>query len=94
MRELPSHYCYDSCTMVTLNAHFDGKVIVPDEPLDLKPNQKLRISIEPIEPTRATRTDFSSWVGLANSQHGKLHDPGADEDALWEDGPLSDSTSQ
>ncbi len=35
--------------MVKLNAHFDGKVIVPDEPLALKPNQKLRISIEPIE---------------------------------------------
>ncbi len=37
--------------MVTLNAHFDGKVIVPDEPLALKPNQKLRISVEPIEPS-------------------------------------------
>lgn len=34
--------------MVKLNAHFDGKVIVPDEPLSLPPNQKLRISIEPI----------------------------------------------
>ena len=35
--------------MVTLNAHFDGKVIVPDEPLTLEPNQRLRVSIEPIE---------------------------------------------
>jgi hypothetical protein len=34
--------------MVTLNAHFDGKTIVPDEPLSLAPNQKLRITIEPI----------------------------------------------
>ena len=80
--------------MKTINAHFDGKVIIPDEPLDLKPNQKLRISIEPIEPKRATRTDFSSWIGLANSQPGKLHDPGADEDAIWEKGSLSDSNSQ
>ena len=38
------HLCYDE-GMVTLNAHFDGKVIVPDEPLDLPPNQKLRISV-------------------------------------------------
>lgn len=38
--------------MVTLNAHFDGKVIVPDEPLALKPNQKVRISVEPIEPVQ------------------------------------------
>jgi hypothetical protein len=35
--------------MVTFNAHFDGKVIVPDEPLALKPHQRLRISVEPIE---------------------------------------------
>lgn len=36
--------------MVTLNAHFDGKVIVPDEPLNLPANQKLRIQVEAIEP--------------------------------------------
>lgn len=24
--------------MATINAHFDGKVIVPDEPLNLSPN--------------------------------------------------------
>jgi hypothetical protein len=36
--------------VITLNAHFDGKVIVPHEHLALKPNQKLRISVEPIEP--------------------------------------------
>ena len=41
--------------MVTLNAHFDGKVIVPDEPLALKPNQRLRVSIEPIEPDAAAK---------------------------------------
>jgi len=35
--------------MVELNAHFDGKVIVPDEPLALKPNQRLRIQVEPID---------------------------------------------
>jgi hypothetical protein len=33
---------------MTVSAHFDGKVIVPDEPLDLPPNQALRIQIEPI----------------------------------------------
>ncbi len=36
--------------MVTLNAHFDGKAIVPDEPLALEPNQRLRITIETIGP--------------------------------------------
>ncbi len=31
---------------MNVNAHFDGKVIVPDEPLDLPPNQPLIVNIE------------------------------------------------
>jgi hypothetical protein len=34
--------------MVAINAHYDGKFIVPDEPLDLAPNQRVRVQIEPI----------------------------------------------
>ena len=34
---------------MTVIAHFDGKVIVPDEPLDLRPNQALRVHIDPLE---------------------------------------------
>ena len=33
---------------MTVNAHFDGRVIIPDEPLDLAPNQALRVQIEPV----------------------------------------------
>jgi len=33
---------------MTINAHFDGKVIVPDQPLDLPPNQPLVVQIEPV----------------------------------------------
>jgi hypothetical protein len=40
---------YHRLSMVKLNAHFDGKVIVPDEPLALKPNQRARIQVEPID---------------------------------------------
>ena len=40
--------------MVSLKAHFDGKVIVPDEPVDLAPNQKLRITIEAVEPAASS----------------------------------------
>lgn len=67
--------------MVTLNAHFDGKVIVPDEPLALKPNQKVRISVEPIEAP--AKVDFSRLLGLAATPNQKPYDP-AEEDALWE----------
>jgi hypothetical protein len=31
---------------MTVSAHFDGKVIVPDEPLDLPPNRALIVQIE------------------------------------------------
>jgi hypothetical protein len=33
---------------IAINAHYDGKVIVPDEPLDLPPNQPLLVRIESI----------------------------------------------
>ena len=33
---------------MTVSAHFDGKVIVPDEPLDLRPNQALILQIQPV----------------------------------------------
>lgn len=39
--------------MIALNAHFDGRVLIPDEPLALKPNQKVRIELEPIESAPA-----------------------------------------
>ena len=32
--------------MIAINAHYDGKVIVPDEPVDLLPNQALVVRIE------------------------------------------------
>ena len=34
---------------ITLNAHFDGKRIVLDEPYDLEPEQKLLVSLRPAE---------------------------------------------
>ena len=34
--------------MIALNAHFDGKVLVPDEPLNLAPNVKVRITVEEV----------------------------------------------
>jgi hypothetical protein len=52
--------------MVTLNAHFDGRTIVPDEPLSLPRNQKLRITIEPIDaPADASLQAWSHYRALA-----------------------------
>lgn len=49
--------------MVQFNGHFDGKVIVPDEPLELKPNQRIRIQIEPIDQPPAP-SDVKRGLGL------------------------------
>ena len=38
--------------MVAFKAHFDGKVIVPDEPVDLTPNQRLIVHVETVEPEK------------------------------------------
>lgn len=32
--------------MTTVNAHFDGRAIVLEEPLDLSPGEKLRVHIQ------------------------------------------------
>ena len=34
--------------MVALTGHFDGKVIVPDEPVDLPRNQQLIVHVHPV----------------------------------------------
>jgi hypothetical protein len=33
---------------ITIRAHYDGKVIVPDEPLDLPVDQPLEVVLEPV----------------------------------------------
>ena len=49
--------------MQTVNAHFDGKVIVPDEPLDLPPNQPLIVRIEPAGgKLRAVKESVLTWL--------------------------------
>jgi hypothetical protein len=37
------------CTLVAIKGHFDGKVIVPDEPLDLPKHQRLIVHIETVD---------------------------------------------
>jgi len=37
---------YNSGMSTIISAHFDGRVIVPDEPLSLQPGEKVRVTIE------------------------------------------------
>lgn len=51
--------------MPTIKAHFDGKVIVPDQPVELRQGQALTVHFEPA-PTQGPPTDasqhFLDWV--------------------------------
>jgi hypothetical protein len=48
--------------MIAINAHYDGKVIVPDEPLDLPPNQALVVRIESISGEDLAAESALTWI--------------------------------
>jgi hypothetical protein len=45
-----------------VNAHFDGKAIVPDEPLDLPPNQALIVQIESVGAREIADESALAWL--------------------------------
>ncbi len=48
---------------MTVSAHFDGKVIVPDEPLDLPPNQALILQIQAVGSKDDSAEESSlAWI--------------------------------
>jgi hypothetical protein len=72
--------------MVAFKAHFDGKVFVPDEPVNLEPNQRVTVQPETTkqEEKAAKHFDFRQWIGIADGPE----DPNArfkTEDDVWED---------
>lgn len=51
--------------MTAIKAHFDGKVLVPDEPVDLPLNQPLRVFVAPL-PSQ-TETSEAPLLELAHA---------------------------
>jgi hypothetical protein len=51
--------------MVSFIAHTDGKVIVPDEPVELEDGQRFRVTIEPVPEDAATEAEMPDWVRMA-----------------------------
>ena len=47
---------------MTVSAHFDGKAIIPDEPLDLPPNQALIVQIESVGAREAADESALAWL--------------------------------
>ena len=53
--------------MIAINAHYDGRVIAPDEPVDLPPNQALIVRIEAKNADEPlTRESALAWL-VANA---------------------------
>jgi hypothetical protein len=67
--------------MVAIKGHFDGKVIVPDEPHDLQPNQRLIIHVETLP---APTSDFRNWIGLATQSPQNPTPRFRSDSDLWE----------
>lgn len=47
---------------MTVSAHFDGKVIVPDEPLNLPLNQTLILEIRPAPEAASSEESALAWI--------------------------------
>lgn len=59
--------------MITLLAHFDGKVIVPDSPVKLPLNQPLKISVSEFD-AQAENDDMSEGVWLRAAANNPAFD--------------------
>jgi|SRR5918999_3666434 hypothetical protein len=53
--------------MTTLYATFDGQVLVPEEPIPLPPNTRVRLHLEPAEIEPACGEGSSSFLSVAQS---------------------------
>jgi hypothetical protein len=61
----------------TISAHFDGRVLVPDEPIDLPTGQRLRIQVDlasDAEPRFADLLGFAADVPGAPADLAMQHD--------------------
>jgi hypothetical protein len=61
--------------MVAIRGHFDGKVIVPDEPVDLPRNQELIVHIETVKAHPSNEQPSSlQWIADHAVEDAELPD--------------------
>ena len=64
---------------MTVNAHFDGRVIIPDEPLDLQPNQALIVQIEAVGARETGDESALGWLAANAVENDDLPADMADQ---------------
>jgi predicted DNA-binding antitoxin AbrB/MazE fold protein len=52
----------------TIEAVFDGKVLLPSEPIPLEPNTRVRITVEPISAEEGQQASFLDTACSLNLQ--------------------------
>jgi hypothetical protein len=67
---------------LTIRAHFDGRVIVPDEPLDLPVNQILQVELTPISPETQELSIEERRAALRRVVSRKIHGLSIPDEAL------------
>ncbi|CAN5691346.1 hypothetical protein BH09PLA1_BH09PLA1_33420 [soil metagenome] len=71
--------------MVAFKGHFDGKVIVPDEPVNLRPNEQLLIQVQSaVKADQEEPFSFASLIGIANRAPLNPNPRITSDDELWE----------
>ena len=85
--------------MVQFSGKFDGKVLIPDEPLNEAAGRRFRITLTPEEPVDGEakadappsvppgRVDLRPLIGIAKRPGQKPYHPDV-EDAYWKTGEL------
>ena len=76
---------------MTVNAHFDGKAIIPDEPLDLPPNQALIVRIESVEARETADESALAWLAANAVENDALPADLADRHAHYLYGCLTEN---
>ena len=62
--------------MVRFQAHFDGKHLLPDEPVELPENTPLRVTVEEIAPRDDTPLlNLAEWFDQLVARHGLVEGP-------------------
>ena len=64
---------------MTVHAHFDGKAIIPDEPLDMPPNQALILQIERVGPREPAEESALAWLAANAVENDALPTDLADQ---------------
>ena len=67
---------------ISVTAHFDGEHILLDEPLDLKPDEKLIVTVLPEQDNERQDIERDTWHQLSKENLARAYADGEEEYSL------------